>query len=109
MNESRKVLFQIPSVDWRHWPGSLRINQLICSPIICLLDCVWPLPLRLKLALRLVCDDDGAAKHEDQLTFSEYSSLDELVVGSHHVLAIQLQVLQSMESLLLEGIQLLVS
>ena len=87
----------------------MSINQLICTPIISLFDCVRSLPFWLELAPRLVSDDDGARKHKDQLAFFEYSSLDELVVSSHHVLVIQLQVLQLMESLLLEGVKLMVS
>ena len=89
----RKIFFEEPSVDWGHWSDSLRIDELVCSPVVDLLDDVWPFPLWLKLALRLVCHDDGSPEHENQLAFLEDALLDELVVSSHHILAVKLQVL----------------
>ena len=58
-----KVLFEKPSVDWRHRPGSLRVDQLICTSVVALLDDVGSFPLRLELPRRLVCDGNGASKH----------------------------------------------
>mgnify|MGYP005850424489 CR=1 FL=1 len=54
---------------------------------------VWPFPLWIELALRLVRHDDGSPEHENQLAFSEDALLDELVVSSHHILAVKLKVL----------------
>ena len=89
----RKIFFYEPSVDWGHRSDSLGIDQLVCSPIVDLLNDVWPFPLWLKLALCPVRHDDGPPEHEDQLAFSEDALLDELVVSSHHILAVKLQVL----------------
>ena len=89
----RKIFFEEPSVDWRHRPDSLGINQLVCNPVVDLFDDIWSFPLWLELALRLVRHDDGLPKHEDQLAFLEDVLLDELVVSSHHILAVKLQVL----------------
>jgi hypothetical protein len=54
-----------------------------------------------------VRDDDGAPENESQLAFPEDSLLDELVISSHHVPAIELQVLQGMKTLLFKGVKLL--
>ena len=89
----RKTLFEEPSVDWGHWSDSLRIDELVCSPVVDLLNDVWPFPLWLELALRLVRHGDGPPKHEDQLAFLEDTLLDELVISSHHILAVKLPVL----------------
>ena len=89
----RKIFFEEPSVDWGHRSDSLGIDELVCSPIVDLLDDVWPFPLWFELALRLVRHDDGSPEHENQLAFSEDALLDELVVSSHHILAVKLQVL----------------
>jgi hypothetical protein len=47
--QKRQILakkpFEKPSVDWGHGPGSLRINQLVCTPIVDLLDGVRSFPL----------------------------------------------------------------
>jgi hypothetical protein len=102
-----KIFFEKPSVDWGHGPGSLRIDQLVCTPVVDLLDGVRSFPLWLELPLRLVRDDDGAPKNENQLALPEDALLDELVVSSHHVPAIKLQVLQGMKTLLFKGVKLL--
>ena len=73
--------------------NSLGIHELVCSPVVDLLDDVWPFPLLLELAFRPVRHDDGPPKHKDQLAFSEDALLDKLVVSSHHILAVKLQVL----------------
>ena len=70
---------------------------MVCSPVVDLLDDVWPFPLLLELALCLMHHDDGSPKHKNQLTFSEDALLDELVVSSHHILAVKLQVLYTMK------------
>jgi hypothetical protein len=57
---STKILLEEPSVDWRHRPGSLRINQLVCTPVVDLLDGVGSFPLWLELPFRLMCDNDRA-------------------------------------------------
>ena len=89
----RKIFFAEPSVDWGHRSNSLGSYKLVCSPVVDLLDDVWPFPLWFELAFRLVRHDDGPPEHEDQLAFSEDALLDELVVSSHHILAVKLQVL----------------
>ena len=89
----RKIFFEEPSVDWGHRPDSLGIDELVRSPVVDLLDDVWSFPLWLKLSLCLVRHDDGSPEHENQLTFLEDALLDELVVRSHHILAVKLQVL----------------
>lgn len=76
-----------------HRSDSLGIDELICSPVVDLLDDVWSFPLWLKLSHRLVHHENGSPEHEDHLTFLEDALLDEHVVGSHHVLAVKLQVL----------------
>ena len=106
-NILRKIFFKEPSVDWRHRPNSLGINQLVCTPVADLLDDIWSFPLGLELPLRLVHGDDGSTEHEDQFAFLECALLDELVVGSRHVLAVELQVLQGMKLLLFKGVKLL--
>jgi hypothetical protein len=85
----------------------LRIDQLVCTPVVDLLDGVRSFPLRLELSLHLVRDDDGAPENENQLALSEDALLDELVIRSHHVPAIKLQVLQGMKTLLFKGVKLL--
>jgi hypothetical protein len=96
-NKRGKILriffFEEPSIDWGHRSDSLGIDELVCSPIVDLLDDVWSFPLWLELALRPVRHDDGPPEHEDQIAFSENALLDELVVSSHHILAVKLQVL----------------
>ena len=62
-------------------------------PIVDLLDNVWSFPPWLELALRLVRHDDGSPEHENQLAFLKDVLLYELVVSSHHILAVKLQVL----------------
>ena len=89
----RKIFFEEPSVDWGHRSDSLGIDELVCSPVVDLLDDVWPFPLWFKIALRLVCHDDGPPEHENQLAFSKDALLDDLVVSSHHILVVKLQVL----------------
>lgn len=71
-----------------HRPGSLLVNQLVSTSVVCLLDDVRPFPLRLELPLRLVGDDDGASEYEHEFAFPEDALLDELVVGPHHVAAV---------------------
>ena len=51
--------------------------------------------------------DDGPPEHEDQLAFLEDALLDELVISSHHILAVKLQVLSDMKSPLFKGVELL--
>ena len=89
----RKIFFEEPSVDWGHRSDSLGIYKLVCSPVVDLLDDVWTFPLLLELALRLVRHGDGSPEHENQLALSEDVLLDELVVSSHHILAVKLEVL----------------
>ena len=89
----KKNIFKEPSIDWGHRPGSLGINQLVCTPVVDLLNNIRSFPLWLELSLRLVRDDDGSTEHEDQLALPEYALLDELVISSHHILAVMLQVL----------------
>ena len=72
---------------------SLRIDELVCSPVVDLLDDVWPFPLLLEFALCHVRRDDGPPEHKDQLAFLEDVLLDKLVVSSHHIPAVRLQVL----------------
>ena len=67
----RKIFFGEPSVDWWHRSDSLGIEELVCSPIIYLLDDIWSFPLWLELSLRLVHHDDRPPEHEDQLSFSK--------------------------------------
>jgi hypothetical protein len=71
-----KIFFEKPSVDWGHGLASLRIDHLVCTPIVDLLDGVWSFPLWLELALRLVRDDDGAPQNENQLALPEDALLD---------------------------------
>ena len=89
----RKIFFEEPSIDWGHRSDSLGIDELVCSPVVDLLDDVWPFPLLLELALHLVRHDNRSPEHKNQLAFSEDALLDELVVSSHHILAVKLQVL----------------
>ena len=60
-------------------------------PVVDLLDDVGPFPLLLELSFRLVRHDDGLPEHKNQLAFSEDALLDELIVSSHHILAVKLQ------------------
>jgi hypothetical protein len=76
-------------------------------PVVDLLDGVRSFPLWLKLPVRLVCDDDGAPKNENELALSEDAMLNELVISSRHVPVIELQVLQGMKTLLFKGVKLL--
>ena len=89
----RKIFFEEPSVDWGHRPDSLGINELVCFPVVDLLDDVWSFPLWLGLALRLVRHGDGLSEHKNQLASLKDALLDELVIISHHILAVKLQVL----------------
>ena len=89
----RKIFVEEPSVDWEHRADSLGIDELVCSPVVDLLHDIWPFPPWLELALRLVRHDDGPLEHKDKLAFSKNVLLDELVVSSHHILAVKLQVL----------------
>ena len=86
----RKVFFEEPSINWGHRSDSLGIDKLICSPVVDLLDDIWSFPLWLELALRLMRHDNGSPEHKDQLAFLKDALLDELVVGSHLVLAAKL-------------------
>jgi hypothetical protein len=54
-----------------------------------------------------VRDNDGAPKNENELALPEDTMLDDLVINSRHVPAIELQVLQCMKTLLFKGIKLL--
>jgi hypothetical protein len=54
-----------------------------------------------------VHDDDGAPENENELALLEDAMLDELVISSRHVPAIELQVLQGMKTLLFKGVKLL--
>ena len=71
----------------------MGIDELVCSPVVDLLDDVCSFPLWLKLSLHLVRHNDGPPKHVDQLAFLEATLLDKLVVSSHHILAVKRQVL----------------
>ena len=95
-----EIFFQEPPIDRRHRPIAVVINELVSSSIISLLDDVWAFPFGLELALCLVRDNDGAPEYEHQFAFLENSPLYEFVVGSHHVLTIQLQVLEGVKTLL---------
>ena len=57
------IFFEEPSVHSGHRSDSLGIDELICSPVVDLLDDVWSFPLWLELALHLVRHDNGSPEH----------------------------------------------